>query len=130
MSFENKNKNEIEIEMENAHPEQIVEVNGEQKVSPRPEFVLEDGRSVTDVSNSPEVILRSNEDGDKKYRVECHAVKKEGSRGVYKDVAPEHKIIFENEREALEYGSDILGKKIPNADKGVVNVIDFTEITE
>lgn len=117
----------MKFEIHNAHEEQIAVVDGERKIRPRPEFILSDGQSVTDVRDYPEVILRTDKDGEKKYRVECHAVKNDE---YFSEVAPEHLEVFDTEEAALEYGSEILGKKIPTADKGVVNEIDFTEIVQ
>lgn len=116
----------MDINFENAHPEQIVFINGNKKIWPRPEFILDDGSAVRDVTDCPGIILRTdNSDEDNKYRVECHAVKDDEFRS---EIAPEHLKTFDTEEEALEYGTEMLGEKIPTAEKGIINEIDFTEV--
>jgi hypothetical protein len=117
----------MEFETEKAHEEQVTVIDGERKIRPQPEFILSNGKSVTDVRDCPEVILRTDRDGDKMYRVECHAVKNDE---YFSEVAQEHSKVFDSEKGALEYGSKMLGEKIPTASEGVINEINFTEIVE
>jgi len=115
------------VDLTNAHEDQIVEVNGEEGIRPQPEFILSTGESVTDVTRYPEVILRNkgSDSHDFKYQVECHAVK---SDSFQSSVAPEHIKVFEEEEDALQYATTMLGSNIPTANKGIVNLVDITEI--
>lgn len=117
----------MNIDLNKAHKDQLTVVDGKKKLRPRPEFILDTGESVTDVRNYPGIIVFENDtefanEKNLSYRVECHAARNDK---YHSDIA-EYIEVQDTKTKALERASELLGEKIPTAEKGIINEIDIT----
>lgn len=117
----------MNINLNKAHKDQLTVVDGKKKLIPRPEFILDTGESVTDIRNHPGIIVFENDtefanEENLSYRVECHAAMNDK---YHSDIA-EYIEVQDTKTKALERASELLGEKIPTAEKGIINEIDIT----